>query len=75
MMMPIGRLELLHCHSKETGSIPQIDAVLHEPGRTGVAQNVRGHINTKARSLDRSFKPLAHALDWRAIPFDHSLAR
>jgi hypothetical protein len=41
MMVTIALLELPHRHSGEARRGPQVDALLHQPGRARVPQNVR----------------------------------
>jgi hypothetical protein len=53
--MAIVGLQLLHRHSKPTGSLPHIDTGLHEPGRGSVAQRMTNHVISESRVLQNSF--------------------
>src|SRR5262245_47158248 len=41
MVMTINAIKYLDRHAEKAGRLPLVDAVLHQPGRRGVAQGVR----------------------------------
>ena len=71
MVVPVPLFELLHRHAEEARSIPQIDAVLHQPGRACMPQNVRRDVTAQPGGLDGRLKAFAHALDGLPVPLDH----
>src|SRR5262245_2914902 len=74
MMMTVNAVEHLDRHTEKTGRLPFVDAVLHQPGRRGVAQGMRtdasAHLGQAQRGLERSL----HRLYRPPVPFHEILA-
>src|SRR5262245_15339327 len=73
MVVTINPIERFHRHSEETSRAPDIHAVEHQPGRSGVSESMWRHPSGKLRE---TASRIQRCLDGRyrfAVPFDEML--
>src|SRR6516164_7251774 len=67
-MVSVDALQHVYRHAKEARSMPSVSAVLHEPRRASMPQNVWSHLGAKTSFAHRRGKAPAHVLDRLAVP-------
>ena len=68
MVVAVSMRQHFDGHAEITGGLPCISALLHQPGRGGMAERVGRHIRAKTRVPGGRRKPLPDRLDGLAVP-------
>jgi hypothetical protein len=71
MMVAVALEQHLDRHTEKARSLPRTGSALHQPGRSGVPEHVRGDIRSKTSVGDGVGERLFNGFDGPAIPFDN----
>lgn len=72
MVVAINLLQRLRRHPEQAGRLPEIRALLHQPGRGRVSEDVRVHVRHPRIDTQRA-EGLAHSGHTSTIPFDNRI--
>jgi hypothetical protein len=70
VMVAISLRKHLDCHAEIAGRFPHIGACLHQPRRSGMTEDMRGHVITEAGVGDHIGESPVDAFHWLAVPLD-----